>query len=171
MTTSRSANLPRRVAGALAALAWLGAASQAVAAAAADADANPPGAAASAATAASAASAGANGARARTAATPVTSEQFAPGWQDHARSLVNLGVVPTLSRTKWYVPAILPRGDYVLVTRTGDKAELIEGYRFTVGVGNVDQYLFLTPGYSDVQALPIDDVPALKASPGAAALR
>ncbi len=102
------------------------------------------------------------------ASEPITSDQFAPGWQAHARSLIPLGPARLVDRDKWYVPDILPRGNYVLVARTGDKAELINGYRFTVGFGNVDQYLFLTPGYGDVQALPIDDVPALKAKPVAA---
>ena len=103
--------------------------------------------------------------------TPITSDQFAPGWQAHARSLIPLGPTGIVDRDKWYVPSILPRGNYVLVTRTGDKAELIEGYRFTVGHGNVDQYLYLTPGYSDVQALPIGDVPTLKAAPAVATPR
>ena len=107
-------------------------------------------------------------ASAAASSTPITSDQFAPGWQAHARSLIPMGSTRLVDRDKWYVPAILPRGNYVLVTRTGDKAELIDGYRFTVGFGNVDQYLFLTPGYSDVQALPIDDVPALKTPPVAA---
>src|ERR1700712_2903182 len=94
------------------------------------------------------------------ASEPITSEQFAPGWQGHAKSLINMGVAPRLYRTKWYVPALLPRGEYVLVQRTGDKAELIDGYRFKVHAGGVEnQYLFLTPGYGDVQALPVADVP------------
>ena len=96
------------------------------------------------------------------ASEPVTSEQFAPGWQDHAKSLINMGIAPRLDRDKWYVPAILPNGEYVLVQRTGDKAELIDGYRFKVRSGAVEkQYLFLAPGYGDVQALPVADVPTL----------
>jgi hypothetical protein len=102
---------------------------------------------------------------------PITSEQFAPGWQDHARSLINMGVVPTVDRSKWYVPQILPRGEYVLVQRTGDKAELIDGYRFKVRPGATERtYLFLAPGYADVQALPVADVPAL-ARPAPASLQ
>ena len=99
---------------------------------------------------------------AASASEPIASEQFAPGWQDHARSLINMGVVPMMDRTKWYVPDILPRGEYVLVQRTGDKAEVIDGYRFKVRTGTTGKtYLFLTPGYGDVQALPVADVPAL----------
>ena len=107
------------------------------------------------------------------ASTPVTSDQFAPGWQQHARPLINMGVTRVAGRDKWHVPPILPRGEYVLVQRNGDRAELIEGYRFTVNGGFADQYLFLTPGYGNVEALPVADVPPLKAtSPsGAAALQ
>ncbi len=103
------------------------------------------------------------------ASTPLSSDQFAPGWQDHARPLYNVGKAQVVDRDKWYVPAILPRGEYVLVQRTGDKAELIDGYRFTVKGGNADTYLYLTPGYGNVEALPVADVPQLKAQAPAAA--
>jgi hypothetical protein len=96
------------------------------------------------------------------ASTPITSDQFAPGWQAHARGLIFMGPARSVDRDKYYVPGILPRGDYVLVRRTGDKAELIDGYRFTVTSGNVDQYLYLWPGHGDVQALPVEDVPTLR---------
>ena len=97
------------------------------------------------------------------ASTPVTSDQFAPGWQAHARPLISMGPSRfAADRDRYYVPGILPRGNYVLVKRTGDKAELIDGYRFTVTSANVDQYLYLRPGQGDVQALPVEDVPALK---------
>ena len=107
------------------------------------------------------------------ASTPVTSDQFAPGWQQHTRALINVGMAHRVQRDKWYVPALLPRGEYVLVKRNGDQAELIDGYRFTVK-GNIEkQYLFLFPGYGDVEALPIEDVPSLRRTPGngAAALQ
>ena len=95
--------------------------------------------------------------------TPITSEQFAPGWQAHARPLIRMGMTRVVDRDKWYVPGILPRGEYVLIKRTGDKAELLDGNRFKVTSANVDQYLYLDPGQGDVQALPIEDVPTLKA--------
>ena len=98
------------------------------------------------------------------ASTPVTSDQFAPGWQGHTHALINMGATRVADRTKWYVPGILPRGEYVLVKRTGDKAELIDGYRFTVTSSNARQYLYLMPGQGDVQALPVEDVPTLKAA-------
>ena len=97
------------------------------------------------------------------ASTPVTSDQFAPGWQAHAQSLIPMGPTRVVDRDKWRVPNNLPRGDYVLVKRTGDKAELI-GYRFSVTSANADQYLYVSPGQGDVQALPVEDVPALKPS-------
>lgn len=98
------------------------------------------------------------------ASAPITSDQFAPGWQEHARPLINMGHTHTLDRTKWYVPAILPRGEYVLVQRNGDKAEVIDGYRFTVKGNSARQYLYLVPGYGNVEALPVADVPGLKPS-------
>jgi len=96
------------------------------------------------------------------ASAPVTSEQFAPGWQSHAHALINMGPMRGADRNKWYVPGILPRGDYVLIKRTGDTAELIDGNRFSVTSSNARQYLFVTPGLGNVQALPVEDVPALK---------
>ena len=105
------------------------------------------------------------------AAEPVTSDQFTPGWQSHARPLINMGFSRFGDRDKYYVPALLPRGDYVLVSRSGDKVEVIDGYRVTVRSGNADQYIFLRPGYTDVQAVPIDDIPAFKAALGPAPLR
>ena len=97
--------------------------------------------------------------------TPVTSDQFAPGWQAHAKPLIHMGNTRFVDRTKWYVPAMLPRGDYVLVQRDGDKAEVIDGYRFTVKGGNADLYMYVTPGYSNVEALPVADLPAPTAKP------
>ena len=102
---------------------------------------------------------------------PVTSDQFAPGWQAHARPLISMGFSRVGDRDKYYVPALLPRGEYVVVARSGDKAEVVDGYRFKVRSGNADQYIYLTPGYTDVQAVPIDDIPALKAALGPAPLR
>jgi hypothetical protein len=105
------------------------------------------------------------------ASEPVTSDQFAPGWQSHARPLFFSGFSRLGGRDRYYVPQILPRGDYVLISRTGDKAELIDGYRFQVTSDYAKQYIYLTPGYGDVEAVPIDDVPGLKARLGPAPLR
>ena len=97
------------------------------------------------------------------ASTPITSDQFAPGWQDRAKPLINMGParIPA-DRTKWFVPGLLPRGEYVLVQRDGDQARVIDGYRLTVKGGVADQYMYLMPGYGNVEALPVADVPALQ---------
>jgi hypothetical protein len=105
------------------------------------------------------------------AAEPITSDQFAPGWQADAKPLYFVGMQAQTGRDKYYVPAILPRGEYVLIKRTGDKAELI-GRRFTVTSDNAKQYLYLDTGMAgSVEAVPIRDVPALKPEPGTASLR
>jgi len=105
------------------------------------------------------------------ASEPITSDQFAPGWQKDARPLINMGFSRRGDRDRYYVPQILPRGDYVLIKRNGDKAELIDGYRFQVTSNNARQYLFVPPGYGDVEAVPIEDVPGLKDKLGPAPLR
>jgi len=105
------------------------------------------------------------------AAAPLTSEQFAPGWQAHSKPLLNMGFAPRPGRDKWRVPPTLARGDYVLVQRTGETARVIEGYRFTVAGGNTDQYIFLNPGFGDVEAIPVSDVPSLKQGSGGAWVR
>ncbi len=105
--------------------------------------------------------------------TPITSDQFAPGWQDRAKPLINMGNARLVDKTKWFVPGLLPRGEYVLVQRDGNKAEVIQGYRFTVKGNIADQYIFVSPGYGNIEALPVADVPPLKphAPGGAAALQ
>ena len=105
------------------------------------------------------------------ASTPVTSAQFAPGWQAHAKPLINMGFSTLPNRDKWYVPPTLARGDYVLVQRSGDTAEIIQGYRFTVSDGTSDQYIFLAPGLGEVEAIPVSDVPSFKQGSGGAWLR
>jgi hypothetical protein len=105
------------------------------------------------------------------AAQPITSDQFAPGWESHARPLINMGISRFGARDRYYLPRILPRGDYVLVRRTADgKAEVIDGYRFQIRGDDAEQYIFLTPGSGEVEAIPIDDVPGLKARLGPAPL-
>jgi len=95
------------------------------------------------------------------ASEPVTSEQFAPGWQAHARPLYRVGMQHMTGRDKYYVPSILPRGDYVLIKRIGDKAVLLD-YRFSVTSENAEQYLFLDPVLGgDIEAVPVRDVPSL----------
>ena len=99
------------------------------------------------------------------AAEPVASDQFAPGWQAHAKPLFNLGPAMRVpGRNKYMMPGILASGDYVLVLRTGDKATLVNTSIVTVHGGNEKQYIFLDAGSGDVEALPVADVPALKST-------
>ena len=105
------------------------------------------------------------------AAEPITSDQFASGWQDHAKPLFFGGMTRVAGRDKLEMPGILPPGEYVLIKRQGDKAELL-GQRVTVHSGNEKQYVFVDSGNSsNVEALPIADVPSLKPTPGAPTLR
>ncbi len=92
---------------------------------------------------------------------PITSDQFAPGWQAHAQPMFFKGPAGTSGRDRYEVPAILPAGDYVLVARQGDKAHVIDGQRITVRVGIERQFVFLDSFQGDVQILPVSDVPAL----------
>jgi hypothetical protein len=95
-----------------------------------------------------------------TSSPPITSAQFLPGWQAHSRPLFNQGPSHDVSRNRWYVPGNLPSGQYVVVQREGQVATLIEGHRFEVKPGAIaDIYLFLEPGYHDVEAVPLADVP------------
>lgn len=105
------------------------------------------------------------------AAEPITSDQFAPGWQAHARPMFYGGITRQASRDKYLVPGILPPGEYVLIKRQGDKAELL-GQRVTVHSGNEKQYVFLDAGSGgNIEMLPLSDVPSLKPTPGAPMLR
>ena len=95
-----------------------------------------------------------------TSSPPITSAHFLPGWEAHAKPLFNHGMSPDVSRNRWYVPANLPSGQYVVVQREGPLATLIENRRFEVKPGSIaDIYIFLEPGYHDVEAVPLADVP------------
>ena len=97
------------------------------------------------------------------ASEPVTSDQFAPGWQAHAKPLFNLGPSMHMAgRDRYEMPGILASGDYVLVQRKGDKATLVNTGIVTVHGGNEKQYVFLDGGMGQVEALPVADVPTLK---------
>jgi hypothetical protein len=102
------------------------------------------------------------------ASEPLTSDQFAPGWQAHARPLFNLGPAMRVpGRDRYMMPGILPNGDYVLVRRQGDKAEVLDTGVVTMHGGIEKQYVFLDAGVGEVEALPLADVPALKKLGGA----
>ena len=97
------------------------------------------------------------------AAEPITSDQFAPGWQEHAKPLFYQGMSLSAGRDKYQMPGILPPGEYVLVARKGDKTQLVNGQRITVRPGNEKQIIFLDAGIGDVLAVPVADVPTLVA--------
>jgi hypothetical protein len=111
----------------------------------------------------------AGGSLALAAQQPVTSEQFAPGWQQQARSLINRGPRPgtpldRVGMNNWYVPANLPRGHYLVVERRRDGvAEVIDGYQFEITADPVrDVHILLPLRYSDVMAIPSALVPGVK---------
>ena len=99
------------------------------------------------------------------AAGAVTSDEFAPGWQGQSRALINSGPSRLdLAKTSWYVPGITGPGRYVLIERHGDKAELIDGYQFTVqSARNSEIHMILPAHYGNVEALPVKYVPGLAA--------
>ena len=78
------------------------------------------------------------------------------------------GFTASGGRDRYEVPGILAAGEYVLVSRKGDKAQVIGGQRITVPGGNVRQFVFLDSGLGDVQILPVADVPTLDAKKPAA---
>jgi hypothetical protein len=104
------------------------------------------------------------------AAEPITSDAFAPGWQQHTKSLISSGqkadmLAQRVVGNTWTVPDNLPRGHYVVVERHRDgTAELIDGFQFEItGAVRRDLYMSIPYRYVDVQALPAEYVPAMKA--------
>jgi hypothetical protein len=99
------------------------------------------------------------------AAGTVTSDEFAPGWQDQTRALIDSGPSRLdLAKTSWFVPGITAPGRYVLIERHGDRAEVIDGYQFTVRAARDSEIHMIVPAhYGNVEALPIKYVPSLAA--------
>lgn len=80
--------------------------------------------------------------------------QLASGWQEHARPLFSRGPSADPGRTAWWVPATLPRGSYRVIERDGDKAALIDDYRFEIdGSVSKEITLLLPSRYSGVEAV------------------
>ena len=100
------------------------------------------------------------------AADPIGSDKFASGWQSESHAMINRGVTRAPGRapmTVWYVPANLPRGHYLVINRSGDKAELINGYSFDIDSDSYrDIHVVLPLGYGYVEALPERFVPEVK---------
>lgn len=67
---------------------------------------------------------------------------LAAGWQQHTSPLYNLGPGPTAGTTVWMVSALLPRGNYQVISRQGDRARLLDGHRFEVD-GSVNKEIRL----------------------------
>jgi hypothetical protein len=84
----------------------------------------------------------------------VTDQQFAAGWQENARPLYNRGPGIAPGTNKWWVPSLLPKGNYVLINRVGNGAELIDGFGFEVTSSVTREiYLMVPIGYNDVEAM------------------
>jgi hypothetical protein len=82
------------------------------------------------------------------------SPPFAPGWQEHTSPMFNLGPGPTAGSTMWMVSGLLPRGTYEVISRQGDRAQLLEGHRFEVdGSVNKEIRIILPFASGRVEAL------------------
>ena len=55
---------------------------------------------------------------------------LAAGWQQHSQPLLHFGPGPRPGTTVWYVPNVLPRGTYEVISRDGNNARLVDGHRF-----------------------------------------
>ena len=93
---------------------------------------------------------------------PADSDSFTPGWHADAIRVANLGPAPGIPGRDRYVLAGMPSGDFVLVQRVGDKAQLLDTAVVTVHSGIENHYVFLEAGLGKVFALPVKDVPAAK---------
>jgi len=93
---------------------------------------------------------------------PITSAQFAPGWEQHVTPLINRGIGPAAT-TVWYVPGSVPKGHYYVVNREGDGARLIDGYAVTVTSDPERQITVVLPQYYGyVELVPSSDVPGVQ---------
>lgn len=84
---------------------------------------------------------------------PDHSSQFSADWREHTRAMFNTGRGPS-GNIAWEVPTILGRGEYRLLSRTGNGAEVIPGQRVKIdGAINKKIYVMLPMGYSQVEVL------------------
>ncbi|QNM97050.1 hypothetical protein [Chitinimonas koreensis] len=85
---------------------------------------------------------------------PRPAENLTLGWQEHTRPLFSRGPSADAGRTAWWVPATLPRGSYRLIERDGDKATLIDDYRFEIdGSVSKEITLLLPSRHNNVEAV------------------
>lgn len=79
---------------------------------------------------------------------------LAAGWQEHTSPLYNLGPGPTAGTNVWMVSALLPRGNYQVITRQGDRAKLLDGHRFEVdNTVNKEIRLILPTSSGSIEAI------------------
>ena len=79
---------------------------------------------------------------------------FAPGWQEHTSPMFNLGPGPTAGSTVWLVSGLLPRGNYEVISRQGDRARLLQGHQFEVdAAANKEIRIILPFASGSVEAL------------------
>ncbi len=84
---------------------------------------------------------------------PDHSSRFSADWREHTRAMFNTGRGPG-GNIAWEVPAILSRGEYRLLERHGNGAEVIPGQRVKIdGAINKKIYVMLPMGYSQVEVL------------------
>ena len=94
------------------------------------------------------------------AAEPVTSEQFAPGWQQKSQALFMRGPMRD-GRDAWELPDRLPRGHYVLVGKEDGRIVPIPGSAFDIDTttGFAKRTMFVRGSFTEVMAVPADMVP------------
>ncbi|HMC15261.1 MAG TPA: hypothetical protein VKI18_06500, partial [Albitalea sp.] len=79
---------------------------------------------------------------------------LAAGWQEHSQPLLHFGPGPRPGTTVWYVPNVLPRGTYEVISRHGDTARLVDGYRFFFAATPGQEVRLILPmGYNSVEAV------------------
>ena len=94
---------------------------------------------------------------AATAPDPSSAGSAAPlaaGWQQHSQALLHFGPGPRPGTTVWYVPNMLPRGTYEVISRQGDSARLVDGYRFFFAASPGEEVRLILPiGYNALEAV------------------
>jgi len=79
---------------------------------------------------------------------------LAAGWQQHSQPLLHFGPGPRPGTTVWYVPNVLPRGTYEVISRQGDSARLVDGYRFFFPATPGEEVRLILPiGYNALEAV------------------
>lgn len=93
---------------------------------------------------------------------------FAEGWKESSRPLYYDGPGLSAGTTAWKVPATLPRGTYQVIQRDGDRARVVDGYRFEVDAAPFKEIKLLLPmPTNNVEALDVKYLVS-QAAPGTA---